>query len=294
MQKSTIFSEEKQLADFEILEQAIACIGHNNSLKQWQVWEALERLRGTVHQYEIYRRESLMSVYEYGQLREMLMNGNDKYFHFLEGIFYRAEKNRNMKVYEMQMLFQKVFNGLYKDILEKYSYTNLYLEREELLIPEYNAEVSTDMLYENTMEIAKKMYDMIRKFEIDTDSELIQRVVDYTWENVEQSISLEKIANVFFVNKTYLSHIFKRETGRNFVNFFTEIRMLRSRVLLRHHSKIYECALQLGYEDTEYFSKVFKKYFGCKPTEYLDKQRSRMYSCGRIVACRLQGQEVSG
>lgn len=292
MQEAMVFLKEKQVADFEILEQAIACMGHSNSLKGQQVWEALERLRGTVHQYEISKKENLFSVYEYGQLQEMLMNGKEGFFHILEGIFYRAERNRNIKVYEMQAGFQKIFCSLYEDILDKYSYADLYLEREELFVPEGSAGDSTDALYGMTSEIAKKMYTLLKKFRLATDSELIQGVAGYTWENVEQDISLEKIAGVFFVNKTYLSHLFKQETGRNFVNFFTEIRMLRSRVLLRHHSKIYECALQLGYEDAEYFSKVFKGYYGCKPTEYMARQQGGAFCYGSRTARRLQEQEV--
>ena len=147
-------------------------------------------------------------------------------------------------------------------------------------------QISTEELREEILAIARKIYYLVTKFNIHTDSELIRQVAEYAWENVENDISLEKIADTFFVNKTYLSHLFKQETGRNFVNFFTEIRMLRSHVLLRHHCKVYECALQLGYEDTEYFSKVFKNYYRCKPTEYMAMQNNQAFRHSSPAVCQ--------
>lgn len=117
--------------------------------------------------------------------------------------------------------------------------------------------------------VASQIFQLVKRFEVETDSELIRCVADFAWRNVEKNISLEKIAETYYVNKSYLSHLFKQETGRTFVSYFTQIRMLRSRVLLRHHYKVYECAMHLGYEDAEYFSRVFKNYYGCKPTEFL-------------------------
>lgn len=290
MYQTTMFLKEGHVTDLDILEQAFACAKDGNANKELfperQVREALERLRGTVYQYEVSRKERLMTVYEYGQLREMLMKGNEEFFKFLEGIFYRAEMNRDMKTYEIQMEAQKVFCSLYEDILEKYDYFDFYFEKEEFLIFENKKQISTEELYKEILSIATEMYDLLAKFRPDTDSELIGQVADYAWRNVEKNISLEKIADVFFVNKTYLSHLFKQETGRNFVNFFTEIRMLRSRVLLRHHCKVYECALQLGYEDTEYFSKVFKNYYGCKPTEYMAQQSNLAFHHNNRAACQ--------
>lgn len=290
MYQTTRYLKEGHVTDLDILEQAFACAKNrkeeNELFQERQVKEALERLRGTVYQYEVSRKERLTTEYEYGQLRKILMNGNKEFFKMLEGIFFRAEMNRNMKAYEIQMEAKKLLFSLYEDILDKYDYFGLYFEKEEILQMENRKQISTDELYEEILHIARKMYGLLQKFSLNTDSELIGQVADYAWRNVEKNISLEKIADVFFVNKTYLSHLFKQEAGRNFVNFFTEIRMLRSRVLLNHHCKVYECALQLGYEDTEYFSKVFKKYFGCKPTEYMAKQNSPAFHHNNRAACQ--------
>ena len=289
MSQTTVFLKEGHTRDLDILEQAFICAAKSADLEKKVFWErqakeALERLRGTVCQFEEVKKQKIVNDCEYERIWRMLFEEDETFFQMLEGVFYRAEKNRGIKAYEIQMEMQEVFDSLYGDILTKYEYFPLYFEKEEMQLSEKR--ISTEELQEEILAIARKLYDLLAKFHIRTDSELVRQVAEYAWKNVEKDITLEKIADEFFVNKTYLSHLFKQETGRNFVNYFTEIRMLRSHVLLRHHCKVYECALQLGYEDTEYFSKVFKNYYGCKPTEYMAMQNSRAFHHSNPVVCQ--------
>lgn len=251
-----------------------------------QVREALERLKGRVYEYEAAEKEEVLREGEYEVLRDMLIRGETEFLKVAEGILCRAEVNRMLKFYDVQRAFLEIFQRLYGDVEEEYSYFGMYFERSEFSGLEGRKIRSMEQLYEVVLEIGRKMLELIGYFRLDTRSELIEQVADYTWRNVEKKISLEKIAEVFFINKTYLSHLFKQETGRTFVNFFTEIRMLRSRVLLRQHYRVYECALQLGYEDAEYFSRVFKNYYGCKPTEYMAQLDSQAFHHNNRAACQ--------
>lgn len=251
-----------------------------------QVREALERLKGRVYEYEAAEKEEVLREGEYEVLRDMLIRGETEFLKVAEGILCRAEVNRMLKFYDVQRAFLEIFQRLYGDVEEEYSYFGMYFERSEFSGLEGRKIRSMEQLYEVVLEIGRKMLELIGYFRLDTRSELIEQVADYTWRNVEKKISLEKIAEVFFINKTYLSHLFKQETGRTFVNFFTEIRMLRSRVLLRQHYRVYECALQLGYEDAEYFSRVFKNYYGCKPTEYMARLDSQAFHHNNRAACQ--------
>lgn len=289
MDQTSLFLQEGHTRDLDILEQAFTCAAGSADLEKKMFWErqakdALERLRGTVFQFENIKKEQVISACEYERIRKMLLDGEETFFQILEGVFYHAERNRGIKAYEIQVEMQAMFDSLYEDILVRYEYFPLYFEKEEMTLSE--KQISTEELREEIFAIARKIYYLVTKFNIHTDSDLIRQVAEYAWENVENDISLEKIADTFFVNKTYLSHLFKQETGRNFVNFFTEIRMLRSHVLLRHHCKVYECALQLGYEDTEYFSKVFKNYYRCKPTEYMAMQNNQAFRHSSPAVCQ--------
>ncbi|MEK5466310.1 response regulator [Paenibacillus sp. FSL R7-0210] len=84
-----------------------------------------------------------------------------------------------------------------------------------------------------------------------------------------EDISLQSVADRINVNASYLSRVFKQETGENFVSFLTRLRMEKAKSLLRDRNiKVYEVAERVGYPNTAYFSKLFKKLSGMSPEEY--------------------------
>ncbi|WP_373230020.1 response regulator [Cohnella sp.] len=84
-----------------------------------------------------------------------------------------------------------------------------------------------------------------------------------------EEISLQTVANQINVNSSYLSRIFKQETGENFINFLTKVRIDTAKYYLESRSlKVYEVADKVGYPNTTYFSKIFKKVVGVTPDEY--------------------------
>lgn len=86
-----------------------------------------------------------------------------------------------------------------------------------------------------------------------------------------ESISLQSVANQINVNPSYLSRLFKQETGENFVSYLTRVRIERAKSFLENsHYKIYEIADKVGYHNYTYFSKIFKKVVGVSPEEYRD------------------------
>jgi Response regulator containing CheY-like receiver domain and AraC-type DNA-binding domain len=83
------------------------------------------------------------------------------------------------------------------------------------------------------------------------------------------NISLQSVAGEINVNPSYLSRVFKNETGENFIGYLTRIRIEKAQQLLRNKQlKVYEVAHMTGYPNTAYFSKIFKKATGVTPEEY--------------------------
>lgn len=82
-------------------------------------------------------------------------------------------------------------------------------------------------------------------------------------------ISLQSVAKQINVNPSYLSRIFKQETGMNFVVYLIDIRINKAKSLLENkHLKVYEVAEKVGYHNYSYFSRIFKKVVGVSPEEY--------------------------
>ncbi|WP_426445838.1 response regulator [Paenibacillus sp. S-38] len=86
---------------------------------------------------------------------------------------------------------------------------------------------------------------------------------------MKEGLSLQDVAEHVHVSTTYLSAIFKKETGVNFSEFLLETRMNAAIDWLRKEElKTYEVAERVGYANPQYFSVIFKKYTGRTPSEF--------------------------
>ncbi|MEY8733034.1 response regulator [Peribacillus frigoritolerans] len=87
--------------------------------------------------------------------------------------------------------------------------------------------------------------------------------------NLDQSITIEKISRQVYMNPTYFSEYFKNQTGETVLDYLTRVRIEKAKELLvTTNYKIYDISQMVGYTDTKYFSKLFKKYYGEVPSKY--------------------------
>ncbi|MFC5704021.1 response regulator [Cohnella faecalis] len=94
----------------------------------------------------------------------------------------------------------------------------------------------------------------------------IQKLIEIHY---AQPLSLHQIAESRFVNPDYLSRLFKKTTGRNFVDYLADFRIAKSIEFLKDSKhKNYEIAKKVGYEDYRYFSQIFKKKTGMTIGEF--------------------------
>ena len=76
------------------------------------------------------------------------------------------------------------------------------------------------------------------------------------------------------ISPYYFSKLFKQETGGNFIEYLTEVRLRNARELLKDSGlSIKEICAESGYSDPNYFSRIFKKYEGVTPSEFREKLR---------------------
>lgn len=106
-------------------------------------------------------------------------------------------------------------------------------------------------------------------------SDLAEKARTYIIDNVDKRIMLQDAADYVNLSPSYLSALFKKEYGQNFVDFINEIKMERACELIREDKyRMYEISFMLGFDNAYYFTKVFKKHTGLTPTEYQKKGRS--------------------
>lgn len=84
-------------------------------------------------------------------------------------------------------------------------------------------------------------------------------------------LGLNMVAEHISANPSYLSNLFKQRCGRSITQYIAEVRMTAARQLMRDESAltVAKVAERVGYQDTYYFGKCFKKHFGVLPSKLL-------------------------
>lgn len=97
----------------------------------------------------------------------------------------------------------------------------------------------------------------------------LQDVKDYLDAHWDQKIVLDDLANEFFINKFYLTRLFKQQYGVSIINYLLERRITQAKGLLRFTNQTVEfIGAACGFDDANYFSRAFKNIEGVSPTEY--------------------------
>lgn len=97
-------------------------------------------------------------------------------------------------------------------------------------------------------------------------------VRNYLDTNFSQKISLDKLAEQFYINKFYLTRLFKEQFGISISTYLIQIRITHAKKLLRFSDlSIDKISRECGLNDANYFSRIFKKVEGISPGEYRKK-----------------------
>ncbi|SCH83331.1 response regulator transcription factor [Romboutsia sp. 1001713B170207_170306_H8] len=107
-------------------------------------------------------------------------------------------------------------------------------------------------------------------YELDENkySKAIAKSMEYIELNYKESISLGEISKHVYLSPEYFSRLFKEEVGENFSTYLTLFRMKKAEELLKNtNMKICQISNEVGYVNSSYFSKTYKKYKGVSPED---------------------------
>lgn len=97
----------------------------------------------------------------------------------------------------------------------------------------------------------------------------VREAQKYIQGNFAQAIGLDSVSEHVGFNPTYFSLLFKKETGMNFLEYLTDVRIREAKRLLSDPRKtIADVALDVGYNDVKHFSRVFTRSTGIHPSKY--------------------------
>lgn len=242
-------------------------------------------------------------IESYREAMNAMKNSNDTVVHFKDlplGCMYE----KNYPIETEQALFHNVSAGKLQEArreAEKYfdwmisNYSNHEMDiklkvLEMVLYGERKAYSSGGMTYNFTSRndylrtiIEAQSYEELRKWFVEKIGEActniitkkgehsnncIEKALEYIKQHYKKDISLEEVSRKADMSLYYFSKLFKNVVGENFIDYLTRIRIEAAKELLYSDMSIKEVALEVGYRDSNYFSRLFKKCVGITPTDF--------------------------
>lgn len=198
-----------------------------------------------------------------------------------------TELNMDGLLHCIREMFSRAFYGIEEDSL---LYYRLYMELSAEI---YKYFVNIGMLPESEKEFSQRMFKCfiqaadVREYgkllcvevqrlinenqlsEVSQATPTIRIVKRYITEHYMEEISLSTAAQVVNLSPVYLSRLFKKEEGINFLDYVNQYRIdVAKKFLCDINYNVLEAADLSGFKNTRYFSKIFKKAVGITPSEY--------------------------
>lgn len=175
------------------------------------------------------------------------------------------------KIFEMYSEEKNYFRDIYRLVVKTIVlYRKKELEEDDGLIEESQFD-SILKSSENVSDIIKRLCEYIRlNCIVQKDFSVnMYDVIEYVDTNYMKELTLDRIGAVFDISPNYLSRKFKKKTGKNFVQYINDKRMERAVELLSETDMtVVKISELVGFNDQQYFHKLFRKYYGATPIEY--------------------------
>lgn len=163
-----------------------------------------------------------------------------------------------------------ILNTLFRKAVESGGVHPLYIDdlsgKFAILINEARTEreldhLSTDMLHKYCL--------MVKNHSMKGYSKVVKEVISYVDFHYAEDLGLAFFAEMFSISKNYLSGLFKKETGMTLTDYIHQVRIRRAVTLINSSSlSITTIAASCGYNDINYFIRIFKRALGMSPKQY--------------------------
>jgi two-component system response regulator YesN len=208
-----------------------------------------------------------------GKEKELILNIEEQLFRELNNL------NLNQAILLFHQAFDKLIESTKGNFIKcKSEVMELFIALNKLLLrqgvkSEGIGSLSDTTQMEQLRHISEiwfhSIVEAVRKDKESKTESLIDRAKQYMEENYYKEISMELVAEIINLSPYYFSKIFKKMEGITFIDYLTLLRINKAKELLQDQNlSLKEICFQVGYNDPNYFSRVFKKVTELSPTEY--------------------------
>lgn len=106
--------------------------------------------------------------------------------------------------------------------------------------------------------------------------EIVSNIIDYMEEHLAEELTLQRISQEFNVSYSYLSRVFKKVTGQNFIPYLNHMRIIRAQnMLISSNATVTDIMCSCGFTSLCYMDRMFRRIHGCSPGEYRKRFKFR-------------------
>lgn len=185
-------------------------------------------------------------------------------FRQFETYFQETKKASGHRPEEMMRTWEEFFVILSRMLQDM----GLHMEWPDLSEPSS----SETILYQVVKRHLQNALEKVRGWKNDRETNLLYEAKRYIDDHYMEPVTLEDVADHVHLSPYYLSKGFKEFYGVTFIDYLTDVRVRMAKDLMVNSSgSLKEIGFQVGYNDPNYFSRVFKKKTGIPPSAYRDK-----------------------
>lgn len=191
----------------------------------------------------------------------------------LNSFFGLFAKNSDITIADVKYNCRLLYNSIKSLLQGKYEdvYTTAVTSGFDTAM---NEVFDIDSLKSSFCSILTNVTRRMKELDIYPANDFVNNIKKYLDQNYTRNFTLEKLSSLFFINPSYCSFIFKQRTGQNITDYITGLRMEKAKKMLRCTDyEIHSIAKMLGYDNTKYFFRLFKKEVGMTPGKYRQVHR---------------------
>ncbi len=223
-----------------------------------------------VKQLENMAGEAFYPVHHVDKVSTLLIKGHDGALEAVEALLSSVGEALDFDPGKSSIILENAIEEIFGRVNAEHEWIRLYKDIDDFRRFEHTENRSWQNLSDRFSDSCAGLLDFLKKLVIwKNDNSLVKKACLQVLLHIEEDISVGSVAERLFISKAYLSELFKDTAGISLSEYISMVKIERAKYLLSMtNMKAYEIADALGYNDHEYFSKVFKQKTGISPTVY--------------------------